>query len=455
MPAQAQAPGIGDWFSLETGPFAGRLMCATLEELQKADIGRKDKLTVGVGRYARKDKRPLDPPPVVVMRLFQVAHAGTPHEQVQEFSHLDEPLVFGFTCHVDLFAVAGESSAGPPAGSILGDPGPTHALAFRPPSSMPSPHALPPETANARYPAPTDYLAPSHVQGDTRGQPSDSFEFPRDSLHRSSACDQDAKSQAHGSMPLPFWTLPHNEQCTMLLAGEAFVQCSLVDNDGRQVAMFVFSDLAVRKEGRYRLRYRVFNIFGRYHDQNRPVIPVLAECYGGTFEVFSTKTFPGLQVSTDLTKKISLSGVRVNSRHRERQGWKKARRSTSSDERSPQRTTTSMQSPPVGRASGSGQKPGPWLPPLPGSAGPLGHSSPSPSPQAEFTFTHPHRMPGPSALFSVTPMAALEPARGAVGNPWAKSGVADADVAMGDETQLHRAGTGMGDGNRSGRLHHP
>ena len=37
----AQTPGIGDWFSLETGPLAGRLMCATLEELQKADIGRK------------------------------------------------------------------------------------------------------------------------------------------------------------------------------------------------------------------------------------------------------------------------------------------------------------------------------------------------------------------------------------------------------------------------------
>ena len=62
-------------------------------------------------------------------------------------------------------------------------------------------------------------------------------------------------------------------------------------------------DLAVRKEGRYRLRYRVFNIFGHHHhEQNRPTIPVLAECYGGTFEVFSTKTFPGLQVSTDLTK---------------------------------------------------------------------------------------------------------------------------------------------------------
>ena len=201
---------------------------------------------------------------------------------------------------------------------------PAHALAFRAPSSIPSHHALP-------NPARTDYLlavAPSHVPGDARSQPS--FAFPRESLPRSSAHDQDVPRQTHGSVPPPSWAQPHNELCTMLLAGEAFVQCSLVDHDGRRVAMFVFSvrssafdqiilgsssmllisvqDLAVRKEGRYRLRYRVFNIFGHHHhEQNRPTIPVLAECYGGTFEVFSTKTFPGLQVSTDLTKVSALA----------------------------------------------------------------------------------------------------------------------------------------------------
>ena len=37
----AHTPSIGGWFTLATGPFAGRLMCATLEEVQKADIGRK------------------------------------------------------------------------------------------------------------------------------------------------------------------------------------------------------------------------------------------------------------------------------------------------------------------------------------------------------------------------------------------------------------------------------
>ena len=137
-------------------------------------------------------------------------------------------------------------------------------------------------------------------------------------------------------------------------------------------------------------------------------------------------------------QKISLSGVRVNSRHRERKGWKKARRSTSSDERSPQRK--SKQSTSLGRASGSGHQPGTWLPALPGSIAPLPHSSPSPSssPQSDFTFTHPHRMPGPSALFAVhpAPMAAgPDSTRGAFSDPWAKSGVVDSDMVMGDETE--------------------
>ncbi|KAI0704051.1 velvet factor, partial [Earliella scabrosa] len=285
--------------SLETGPLAGRLMRATLAELQKADIGRK---------YARKDKRPLDPPPVVAMRLFQVAHAGTPHEQVQELAELDERLAFGFTCRVDLFPVAGEPSAS--AAPIRGDrtsraasSSPTHPLAFRP---IPS-HPILPPARPAATPA-------SHVPAVTHTPPSQS---PRDCLHRSRTHDQDAPRQVYALAPQPPCAQPHNAECTILLAGEAVVLCSLVDNDGRQMAMFVFPDLAVRKEGRYRLRYRVFNIFGHPHNQTRP-IPVLAECYGGTFEVFSTKTFPGLQVSTDLTKRLSRTGVRVNSRHRER-----------------------------------------------------------------------------------------------------------------------------------------
>jgi len=69
--------------------------------------------------------------------------------------------------------------------------------------------------------------------------------------------------------------------------------------------MYVLQDLAVKIEGSFILRYRVFDIFSRA--QGSPDLVVQAECYGGPFRVYSTKEFPGLQASTELTKVCILS----------------------------------------------------------------------------------------------------------------------------------------------------
>lgn len=61
----------------------------------------------------------------------------------------------------------------------------------------------------------------------------------------------------------------------------------------------------MRKDGEYFLRYRAFNILYRVSDN--PPFPVVAECFGGPFKVYSTKDFPGLRASTDLTKVYSSS----------------------------------------------------------------------------------------------------------------------------------------------------
>ena len=58
-------------------------------------------------------------------------------------------------------------------------------------------------------------------------------------------------------------------------------------------------DLAVKREGRFVLRYRIFNLHSRTRDGD---VHILAECFGGPFEVYSTKSFPGLQASTELTR---------------------------------------------------------------------------------------------------------------------------------------------------------
>ena len=101
-------------------------------------------------------------------------------------------------------------------------------------------------------------------------------------------------------------------------------------------------------EGTFILRYRVFDIFSKgYHSSE---LAVQAECYGGPFRVYSTKEFPGLHASTDLTKvtlpvyficklpsnlvpmnqQLARWGVRLNIRETERKRRKKGERRSSS-----------------------------------------------------------------------------------------------------------------------------
>lgn len=56
----------------------------------------------------------------------------------------------------------------------------------------------------------------------------------------------------------------------------------------------------MRQEGQFLLRYRVFDLFARAHGQSD--LTIQAECFGGVFRVYSTKEFPGLPPSTELTK---------------------------------------------------------------------------------------------------------------------------------------------------------
>lgn len=69
---------IGAPLHFTTGQFIGKHVRAELIELQKADLGRKYVPHHPVPllrcstllRYARKDRRPLDPPPVVQLKFF-------------------------------------------------------------------------------------------------------------------------------------------------------------------------------------------------------------------------------------------------------------------------------------------------------------------------------------------------------------------------------------------------
>ena len=40
-----------------------------------------------MGRYARVDRRPLDPPPVVLLKMYEVENVGTPGQVETEITY--------------------------------------------------------------------------------------------------------------------------------------------------------------------------------------------------------------------------------------------------------------------------------------------------------------------------------------------------------------------------------
>jgi Velvet factor len=72
----------------------------------------------------------------------------------------------------------------------------------------------------------------------------------------------------------------------------------------RIVGVFAFTDLSVRQEGHYRLRFDVFEISSAtiYHR---------AHVISDEFRVYAAKSFPGMAQSTDFTDTLKKHGIRV------------------------------------------------------------------------------------------------------------------------------------------------
>ncbi|KAF8810302.1 hypothetical protein BYT27DRAFT_7186768 [Phlegmacium glaucopus] len=318
---------IGRAVQFSTGQFAGQTIRMELQEIQKADLGRK---------YARVDRRPLDPPPVVLLRMFLVHHPGSNRETERELNY-DDVQVLGLLCTVDLFPVAVEP---PSPGNLTPDISYKGTLPPPPPAQPSSISPASPSSSSSTTHSPTQYHQ-SH------GSPP-SYRFVSDAESPSTSKSSGSKKSAshysgyilptHSSSDVVhrFGNYPITETSkqTQALVGATFVQPALVDYQGAKSIVFVFADLAVKIEGTFILRYRVFDIFSRpYNDTND--LAITAECYGGMFRVYSTKEFPGLQASTELTKHLARWGVRLNIRETERRRRKRNERRSVSPEYAP------------------------------------------------------------------------------------------------------------------------
>ncbi|WVQ97514.1 hypothetical protein IAU59_004628 [Kwoniella sp. CBS 9459] len=86
----------------------------------------------------------------------------------------------------------------------------------------------------------------------------------------------------------------------------------LKDLDNSDAAFFVFPDLGVRKEGRYKLKLTLFEIV----DQE---VYYCTTMNTSTFSVYSAKKFPGMSKASDLSKSFAEQGLKIRVRKDPRQ----------------------------------------------------------------------------------------------------------------------------------------
>ncbi|KIM54045.1 hypothetical protein SCLCIDRAFT_1222348 [Scleroderma citrinum Foug A] len=285
---------ISSWINrpihFASGHFEGQTIRAELEEIQKADLGRK---------YARVDRRPLDPPPVVRLRLYQVFNFGTDTQYEKEISDYSDTQTLGLLCYVDLFPVPTQSS---PSSSSSHEP---RHLSRMPGRDLPDPSSR--SLFHHTYPRhdATQYLHALAIPNPA-----------------TSSQSEHAPPQASVITHFDDQPITEDVKATSALSGATFVQPAVIDHQGRKTLVFAFADLAVKIEGQFFLRYRCFDLFSRVTGQED--LPIQSECYGGAFKIYSTKEFPGLQASTELTKQLARWGVRLNTRETERKRKRKS-----------------------------------------------------------------------------------------------------------------------------------
>jgi len=257
FPVPVQTDGlIGRPMHFTAGQFAGKTIRAEIFEIQKADFGRK---------FASMDRRPIDPPPVIFLRLFEVFNFATPVEFEVELDSYESIDVLGLMCSAEIFSADDVLESG------------NHTSQYGP---IITDDSLPP------LPTPLTWPTASGSQ------------------------ELDMTHQL-GSVAI---TTDSDFNTKPLLFGSTVVQAVKVNYAGRIVLLFPFTDLSVKKVGTFIPRYRFFNTF--FPPQGHIDAQVQAECFGGPFRIYPTNATPSLSPSTGLTKMLAEQGVKIHVRNK-------------------------------------------------------------------------------------------------------------------------------------------
>ncbi|KAL1746045.1 velvet factor-domain-containing protein [Schizophyllum fasciatum] len=230
-----------------------------LDEIQQPLMCRK---------YATVDRRPLDPPPVVRLRVFEVLNQGTAYAHQNEVTSAIDTAAYTCVAHLH---------------------------------SARSPSIVPPGMSTGGFLGQSPAACQSYTSEPWTGGP----------------------VGAPGLMTTsrPFHPLPQEgSDLTQDLIGGKVATAKTIVLNGEEQVVFAFPDLSVRLEGEFYLRYSLFDLNSMIMipGSERPTSTCQATCYGGLFTVYATKEAPPLPPSTALTKVLHDSGVRATYRARQR-----------------------------------------------------------------------------------------------------------------------------------------
>lgn len=362
-PPHSDAPWVNSPILFTSGPLRGRWIRAELTVQQQPRRGRKG---------AIHDLRPLHPPPTVRLKLWQIIHPVPrasvipnsspetlwfetqpipPPPNAQSFPITIEPkLTTHFLCFASLFKVHPPTReqeygrvdrkviVGLPEGSSSPD-GQYSPSAINPgevierPKSDKSrqwrslrPHPM--TAISCNDPQWSTALAQARARADEGGEP-DSPQTSESDTNKDIVKDVESiegdlgfgemlRLESYLPREAPKWVYPYQDVTAHLSKRETAGHLIPSNENSEPAFYFVFSDLAIRNEGYFSLRFHIVNLDWRVDPQfSRPgtgFFSPLCDCVTDPFAVYSTKEFPGLPPTTEFTSYLVRNGVRIRFR---------------------------------------------------------------------------------------------------------------------------------------------
>ncbi|KAJ1836217.1 hypothetical protein IWW55_000041 [Coemansia sp. RSA 2706] len=121
-----------------------------------------------------------------------------------------------------------------------------------------------------------------------------------------------AKSRKRGVTQFGQLTLEPGLEIENNLLGDASATSWVVEDEhGERGCFFVFPNLSIRLEGRYRLRFLLIKLPSMTDPQPTMVPKCLGTVFSEAFDVYSIKTFPGMIESTPLSRALAQQGLKI------------------------------------------------------------------------------------------------------------------------------------------------